>query len=534
MKPYRFSLTFAILASLTTLLVLTWLLLSFISFTTAENDLLAQKNEEGRLLLSSLIQVFPDETDSVAHDPRVSRLVARLARERSFAGLIVVDRNGTPLIAVGEPADADPIVLQTLQGGKEDFAFSPDRHMLHRYAPIRQQTGIAGAARLSLDLEGERARLSKSRNLFLAYFLLDFLLLLGLGYFLLNRLVVAPFRRLLHATEQVTAGDYLSMVQLPRCREIAELADSFNLMVIALQTKQHELDEHVTSLERTNRELEEAREETLRSEKMASVGLLAAGMAHEVGTPLSAIIGFAGLLRDDLKDDPEKVDALRRIEDGAGRIDRIVRSLLDYARPSQSERVPVDPAEVINGVFNLLQAQGALKEVNVLLQLEEGLPAVVVDRHELQQVLINLLLNARDAMHGKGGVTVRAYAADESALTLRQRQTGSVMGRRRDDFNQAFTAPVSIRSRGTRWVVIAVSDTGAGIPPELMPKIFDPFFTTKEPGHGTGLGLSISARIIDSFGGRIVAESIPDAGATFTILLPSGATGAAATEETDG
>lgn len=535
MKPYRFGLTFAILSSLAVLLVLTWVLLSFISFTTAENDLLAQKNEEGRLLLASIVHVFPEQTESVAHDSRVSRLIALLAREPSFAGLVIVDAKGIPLVSVGGATGIDARILHTLKSRKEDHAFSDDGTTLHRYAPVIAKAGIAGAARLSLDLGNERARLKKSRHLFLAYFLLDFLLLLGLGYFLLNRLVVAPFQKLLHATERVTAGDYQSMVHVPSCKEIADIAESFNLMVIALQTKRHELDEHVRSLERTNRELQEAREETLRSEKMASVGLLAAGMAHEVGTPLSAIIGFAGMLRDDLKDDPERADSLRRIEDAANRIDRIVRSLLDYARPSQSERLPVNPGELIKEVFDLLQTQGALKDVEVTFQLEEYLPAVVADRHELQQVLINLLLNARDAMQGKGTVTIRASVAEEAALNVRRLDaaSASVIGRRRGDFSSAFHSSFPRGSRAT-WVLISVSDIGSGIPPEHMAKIFDPFFTTKEPGHGTGLGLSISARIIDSFGGRIVAESAPGAGATFTILLPAGEEHTVPTEEAHG
>jgi len=536
MKQNRFSLTSAILSSLAALLVLTWLLLSFISFTTAENDLLAQKNEEGRLLLASIIHVFPEQIESVAHDSRVSHLIALLAREPSFAGLVIVDAKGTPLVSVGDATGTDAKILHVINSRKEDHAFSVDGTTLHRYAPVLAKAGIAGAARLSLDLGSERARLKKSRHLFLAYFLLDFLLLLGLGYFLLNRLVVAPFRNLLHATERVTAGDYLSLVHVPGCREIAEMAEAFNLMVLALQAKRHELDEHVQSLERTNRELQEAREESLRSEKMASVGLLAAGMAHEVGTPLSAIIGFAGMMRDDLTDDPEKADSLRRIENAAYRIDRIVRSLLDYARPSQSERLPTNPADMVHEVLDLLNAQGALKNVSVTFQREENLPAVIVDRHELQQVLINLLLNARDAMQEEGSVTIRVSSAEEQKLTLRQRNAASlsIMGRRRDDFNSAFHSPLPAATVMKYWVVISVSDTGSGIPAEHLGKIFDPFFTTKEPGQGTGLGLSLSARIVDSFGGRIIAESSPGTGATFTILLPADEEHTASTEEANG
>ncbi len=146
------------------------------------------------------------------------------------------------------------------------------------------------------------------------------------------------------------------------------------------------------------------------------------------------------------------------------------------------------------------------------------------------------MLNARDAMQEEGSVTIRVSSAEEQKLTLRQRNAASlsIMGRRRDDFNSAFHSPLPAATVMKYWVVISVSDTGSGIPAEHLGKIFDPFFTTKEPGQGTGLGLSLSARIVDSFGGRIIAESSPGTGATFTILLPADEEHTASTEEAHG
>jgi signal transduction histidine kinase len=158
------------------------------------------------------------------------------------------------------------------------------------------------------------------------------------------------------------------------------------------------------------------------------------------------------------------------------------------------------------------------------VSLEEGMPSIYADRHQLQQVLINLLINARDAMPGGGRVEMKASAdtPEISPSVPSALPSVRVMGRRKEDFHGAFRASFQ-NGNVSRWVKIVVSDNGTGIAAENLGKIFDPFFTTKEPGKGTGLGLAICARIIDSFGGRIVAESEPGKGTTFVVLLPAAA-----------
>lgn len=519
MKIFRFSLTFAILASLSCLLILTWLLLSLISFKTSEKDLLAQKSEQGRLLLSTFVHLLPQGFAGGDGLGPARRLAERLAGEPGFRGILVVDGNGRELYRIVDREPPDARLNDVAKTGSESGALTGNGSLLSRYAPIHEHGKVVGAARLTLSLAPEYARLSRSIHIFAAYFILDFLLLLGFGSYLLSRCIVLPIRRLLASTGKIAAGDLSCRVPVPGNAEIAELAESFNTMVDALRRKRDEVETHIGTLERMNRELQSAREETIRSEKMASVGLLAAGTAHEIGTPLAAIMGYAGILRDELSDCAEKADYLARIEAEAARIDRIVRGLLDYARPSRSEPEEVDVVELLRSTIAMLERQGVFRKIEVELAGESQVPRPHTDRHQLQQVFINLFINARDAMPDGGALRIRLLAGDHADLSAQGQPSGAFRGRRRDDFGGAFCSRVHPHP-GSRFLCIEVSDTGVGIEPENLERIFDPFFTTKEPGKGTGLGLAVTARIIDLLGGRITVASVPSAGTTFTVWLP--------------
>jgi signal transduction histidine kinase len=519
MKIFRFSLTFAILASLSCLLVLTWLLLSLISFKTSEKDLLAQKSEQGRLLLSTFVHLLPEGFGREADPGPALRLAERLASEQGFRGIVVFGRDGRELFRLDDREGIDGKLREVMKTGLESGALTGNGSFLSRYAPVREQGEVVGAARLTLSLAPEYARLSRSIHLFMAYFILDFLLLLGFGSYLLSRCIVLPIRKLLASTGRIADGDLSCRVPVPGNAEIAELAESFNTMVDSLRRKRDEVETHIRSLERINRELQTARAETVRSEKMASVGLLAAGTAHEIGTPLAAIMGYAGILRDELAGSGEKADYLARIEEEAGRIDRIVRGLLDYARPCRSEPEEVDVAALLRATLEMLERQGAFRNIEISLTEAQPLPKPATDRHQLQQVFTNLFINARDAMPGGGSLRVRVLVGEHADVISQGQPPGLMMGRRKDDFGGAFGSRVHARP-GDRYLCVEVSDTGIGIEPENLARVFDPFFTTKEPGKGTGLGLAVTARIIDSLGGRITVESVPSIGSTFTVWLP--------------
>lgn len=518
MKPFRFSLIFAILSSLILLLLLTWFLLSLISFTTAENDLIYQKSEEGRILVASFVNLLPEMPLQKGSFSTAHRFVKRLSLEKNFGGITVVDEQGRVAYSFRDNYGIDPRLSAVLKDGRQSWTIrTKNGRLISSYFPIRSGGKITGAARITLSLQAEYERLNKSRHIFLAYFLLDSLMLLGFGSYLLSRLIRVPIRRLLAATEEIAAGDLSHKVSVPGVAEIADLADAFNYMVERLREKRDDAEQYVKSLEAMNQELQTARQEAIRSEKMASVGLLAAGTAHEIGTPLAAIMGYADILREELQNDPEKTDYLLRVEAESQRIDRIVRGLLDYARPTSSVFAFENAGDVVRLTLQMLEEQGALKKLKKSVDINNDLPAVWVDRHQLQQVLINLIINARDAMVDGGTIFIRVLSETCGAVAEPGSSKRVAMGRRKDDFGGAFVVPWH---SSTLFVKIEVEDTGEGINEDNIGRIFDPFFTTKEPGHGTGLGLAISARIIDSFGGRISVESEPAKRTIFTVLLP--------------
>jgi methyl-accepting chemotaxis protein len=272
MKPYRFSLTFAILSSLALLLFLTWFLVSLISFKTAENDLISQKNEEGRILLASFTTLYSAKLPDSEKTMIAQHFAAKLSTERSFSGLIVINDLSKIIFRFKENRGVDARLNGVLKNGMESSVISGKGQLISWYAPIKSDGKVIGAARLTMSLQAEYARLYRSRQIIVAYFVLDFLLLLGFGSFLLSRFIVVPIRKLLAATEKIADGDLNHRVYVPGGAEIADLSDAFNKMVEALKEKRADIDRYVKSLEEINRELQTARTEAIRSEKMASVG----------------------------------------------------------------------------------------------------------------------------------------------------------------------------------------------------------------------------------------------------------------------
>ncbi|HSN90672.1 MAG TPA: ATP-binding protein [Anaeromyxobacteraceae bacterium] len=313
-------------------------------------------------------------------------------------------------------------------------------------------------------------------------------LFVALGALALFRAVARPVDRMLAAAERLGPGEGgLPILHPPGegpTPGLARAAVAFERAALALAEERARLAAKVEELSRADRDLAEARESLLRSERLATVGRLAAGIAHEVGNPLGAIAGYASLARARIGGgaSAEAEDFLARIAAEASRIDGIVRGLLDFARPDPPALAAVAVGEAVEGALRLAGVQARFRAVGVERDLPAGLPAVRADPGRLVQVLLNLLLNAGDAMGGRG------------------------------------TVSISARAEGGR-VEVAVADRGPGIAPADLPRVFDPFFTTKPPGEGTGLGLAICHRIVESFGGGIVAENREGGGARFRIVL---------------
>lgn len=349
------------------------------------------------------------------------------------------------------------------------------------------------------------------------------------GDYLLRKQFLQPVERMVEGAESIAAGERVRRLAEGGSNEMRRLAASINRMADRLIRNQELLAENVRSLNETNEALTEAQNELIRAEKLASVGRLAAGIAHEVGNPLGAILGYTELARRERSGATEWLDEIR---DEAQRIDRLVRGLLDYARPRAAAIRTVEVNEVVEEAVALLETRGQLKDVRTRLELASPSPSVKADAHQLEQVMVNLLLNARDAVEGgegEGTIVLRTSAEvyqgpepPESRRPARRRDdpAGIDYSHLRRLERRPSPLPIPAFARGDPVVRIEVEDDGPGLPQGERSLLFDPFYTTKQPGRGTGLGLAVSARLVAGMGGAIHASSRPEGGARFTVLLP--------------
>jgi signal transduction histidine kinase len=297
-------------------------------------------------------------------------------------------------------------------------------------------------------------------------------------------------------------------------------------MLQRLAENKEELRQHISSLEQANLELQRAQQEVIFSEKLASVGRLAAGIAHEIGNPIGIVLGYLELLQRKDTDENERLEVVGRMSTEIQRVNQTIRQLLDFSRPSSNQReaIPVHP--LIRETLDVIEHQFRKKDIEVVLELEAQADTVFANADQLKQVFLNLMVNAADAMEGtsdraQGGelhVRTRAVADGSSILG----KSGAQPLRRRTDPATADYSHLR-RSRitpGESWLQIQFADTGIGIPKEDQERVFDPFYTTKEVGKGTGLGLSVSIQIIETLGGRMDLSSNFGEETRITIQLP--------------
>ncbi len=313
----------------------------------------------------------------------------------------------------------------------------------------------------------------------------------------LDRALTKPIKRLASHATRMARGDYGESIVHDSEDEIGELfaameflRTSFLRQKEALEELNRSLDakvdERTAALSKALAELQAAQDALIRTERLASIGGLAGGVAHEINNPTGVILTRAGFLlrvakEEKLSDDVvEDVVAIHR---QAERIARITSSLLSFSRQKGASKGPVAVDEVVTESLALVETVLKGTDVQVVKELAADLPAVYGDKGRLEQVLVNLLKNAVDAMPSGGRLTLRARRLGEK-------------------------------------VEIAVADTGVGMPPEVQAKIFEPFFTTKEVGKGTGLGLSIAYGIVADHGGDLSVESTPGKGTEFRMMLP--------------
>jgi two-component system, NtrC family, sensor kinase len=352
------------------------------------------------------------------------------------------------------------------------------------------------------------------------------LVLLVFGTTLISRTLVRPLEKAVRGVREIQEGKLEHRLPAAGDNELGQLVEGFNRMAEELQGKQKVLNENVKALKKMNVMLKKSQQEVIHSEKLASVGLLAAGVAHEVGNPLGAVLGYIGILRKGVESEHETQDYLARAETEVLRIHRIVKDLREYSTPSPRRVRTLPVRDLIEDSVRLVSAQRDFQGIQFEVFTEKSLPCICVDTGQFQQVLVNLFVNAKDAMHRKGSIEIRV--SPWCYVPPREAGAGGPVCRKDDppgvDFRllrKNHPAGKWPFMEGQELVLIDVTDTGDGIQEDQLPRVFDPFFTTKETGKGTGLGLSVSQRIIESFYGDMEIRSRWGEGTTVRISLPA-------------
>jgi len=370
-----------------------------------------------------------------------------------------------------------------------DQAFVVNDWYITAYVPIRDLEGkIIGILYVGILKRPFTDSLWQTLSIFIGIALLGIALVSVIAV-LIAQTLTGPLRKMAQVAHRIAEGDYEGEIQVESKDEVGRLAESFNTMTARLAKVLGELREWARTLEekveQRSRAIHAMEGQLMQSEKLASLGKLAAGVAHEINNPMTGILTNASLLLEDLPEDDPRREDLQTIVNETIRCRRIVKGLLDFARQSKPEKKKTSVNEIVRNSLSLLRNQASFRNIEITEELDPYLPDIPADPNQIQQVFVNILLNASEAMPSGGRIRVRSGRAD----------------------------------RAGERIEVAISDNGPGIPPDAMSRLFDPFFTTKNTG--TGLGLAVSYGIVQSHGGTIEVQSEAGQGATFIVRLPT-------------
>jgi len=384
--------------------------------------------------------------------------------------------------------------LDSLKRGWEVSVDAPDAHgaeSLFTFIPLNMDTEPGpGVILLAESFDNLK---SYTRETLIRVFILSAVLMLAgmaMIWILGRRYVGKPLQHLMARTRKIGAGDFSREEPLPGHNELTHLSVDINDMCASLE-------EALNSLQNETEEKIAAIEQLRHTERLATVGRLASGVAHELGTPLNVIAGRAKIMSSETDDINAVNESCTIISEQANRMTKIIKQLLDFARRRRSQRKASDIRPLVSEIADILSPMARKTGVSIEVDIPEGLPPANIDQSQIQQVLINIVVNGIQAMPEGGQLRITSQAVSKV------KPTDEIKSER-------------------KFVCIRVQDQGQGIPAEIVDKIFDPFFTTKDVGAGTGLGLSISHGIVEEHEGWIDVQSDIGKGTEFSVFLPAG------------
>jgi two-component system NtrC family sensor kinase len=545
MNRFQMSLRTKVVLSLTFLMASAMLLIGMVMLKMSQTDLVQAKVEQGLLLKGALEQLLTtplnssgEKIDLAKNSEVLAGFQAGSPGAMSFWEITVANREGQVVYPrVGsEPVNQKPLpgLQRVMRLELEKLSFSPSPGSFWQQlpekiilaAPLYHGRKVIGALRLEASLTDVSQSLARSQKLLLFYIVVDILVLVAFGTYIFSKLVVKPVQQLVQTAEGFQEGDKIPDVSAGEQNELGMLSQALNSMLQRLEENKDELRQHVISLEQANLELKRAQQEVIFSEKLASVGRLAAGIAHEIGNPIGIVLGYLELLQRKDIDETERLELIDRMSTEIQRINQTIRQLLDFSRPGPGERQVIEVHPLIRETLAVLDHQFRKQEIEVVLELEAESDTVFAKADQLKQVFLNLMVNAADAMEATNerpqGGQLRVHTRSFAGESLVKKDVGSKPLRRSTDPIAADFSYLR-RIHGTtedRWIEIQFADNGVGITQEDQERVFDPFFTTKEAGKGTGLGLSVSIQIIETLGGRMELKSRSGEETKVSILLP--------------
>lgn len=437
------------------------------------------------------LQIALEQSYAAGRQDEAQQLISRLGNNTNLTGLLF-DEQGHALNhsrhSLGEEIANPPELQEVLQTGKRAgfVRVIEGQEMLSIVTPINVQAKRRGAFELAQPLAFVQADIARARRNFAVTTLALFAGVSGIVFLVLRRGWAQPINELLNGAKALGKGDLTHRVAVYGSSEFGQLAREFNRMADHLAAQRRAAEREAAERLALEHELEH-------TERLAAVGRLAAGVAHEMGAPLNVIDARAEQLLQRPDAPPEKRERnLSIIRDQAARITHIVRQLLNLARPYNLRRQTLDARDVLRRTMDAIELQAQQAGVSVIWNAPA--PAIIeADPDFLQQVFTNISLNAIQAMAGGGQLLLK-------------------------------TETPGLEREGRNYAFIRFSDTGPGIAPEHLEHIFEPFYTTKDIGSGTGLGLPVARRIIEEHGGWLEAANLPGGGAAFTVWLPTSET----------
>ncbi|RJP81289.1 MAG: sensor histidine kinase [Desulfobacteraceae bacterium] len=497
-----------IAVTLVVILLVAMILIDFIVVTTGQRNFIDLEIAKADLLSALIAENLsvPDTGKSMVLPLHFQKQLNEMVQDYEISRLILLDTQFNPIHVSKKRFENDTelfqLVRQAMLTNQKKSRYQGDtwgifwrqRQNIFLAVPLFHEKKMVAGAGIVIQLEGFYNSMRQSQQIVILYILFNTILLTLFGLYRIVKLTLHPINRLVKRAEEYRDDSRLVFKTEKEENEFGQLSRALNSMLNKISDDRETLRQSLISLENANTEIKKAQKEMIRAEKLASVGRLAAGIAHEIGNPIGIVLGYLGLLKENTISNEERDDFIKRAESEISRVKSIIRELLDFSRPSEEIQDNVSVHDIILEIKDILKVQPVMAEIEIRLMLDAKNDIVYADPNQLKQVFVNLMMNAADAISSSG-------KPEQGVITI-----------------QTELAPAS--GNGKTDLVIQVVDNGIGISDSNLETIFDPFFTTKEPGKGTGLGLSVCFMIVEQAGGVIKAESKEGRGTTFTMRLP--------------